>query len=215
MKVDSSAPTGPALLPLLRKQAESRRLVATESELSPADIFALVRDMPYLRASSRQPDAILREWRGTCSGKHYLLKELFEELGYRAQIVMCTHQFTEENTRHFPAVLRVHLADGPVPDVHTFLRLRGSDGWTQIDATWPLAAAALGMPVNRSFEPGVDMQLACDPIEHFEVPAGVTPQVFKEQLIQTFCGPAMIKRELLIEGIGEWLGKHTSQPRGS
>ena len=26
--------------------------------------------MPYQRASSRRPESIIEEWRGTCSGKH-------------------------------------------------------------------------------------------------------------------------------------------------
>lgn len=198
-------------LALLREQAEKRGHIGRGAELSPGDVLALVRDMPYQRASSRGPEALLGEWRGTCSGKHYLLKELFQELGYEVRVVMCTHKFTEENAKHFPAFLRAHLATGPVPDVHTFIRLRGADAWPQVDGTWPLAAESLGMTVNHDFQPGVDMKLACDPIDFFEVPADVDPQAFKEKLIESFCGPDAGKREQFIEGLGEWLGKHTSQ----
>jgi len=209
---------GGALVRVLRDEARKRGFVRggpeLSAELSVGEIFSLIRDMPYLRARSRQPKVILEEWRGTCSGKHYLLKELFQEMGLEARIVMCTHQFTEENSRHFPAALRAHLADGPVPDVHTYIRLHDHKGWTQVDATWPSSAAGLGMTVNLQYQPGVDMELACDPIDHFEVPENIEPQIFKEELIQSFCGPRINQRELLIEGLREWLGLHTSRSYG-
>ena len=214
----SEGANGGALVRALRDEARKRGLVQGEPELSAelpvGEIFSLIRDMPYLRASSRQPKVILEEWRGTCSGKHYLLKELFQELGLEARIMMCTHQFTKENSRHFPAALRAHMADGPVPDVHTYIRLHDHKGWTQVDATWPSSAADLGMRVNLDYQPGVDMELACDPIDHFEVPENIDPQTFKEELIQSFCGPRMGRRELLIEGLAEWLGQHTSGSDG-
>ena len=213
----SEGANGAALARVLLDEARKRGLVQGEAELSArlsvSEIFSLIRDMPYLRASSREPKVILEEWRGTCSGKHYLLKELFQERGLEARIVMCTHYFTEENSPHFPAALRAQLADGPVPDVHTYIRLRDQDneGWTRVDATWPSSAADLGMRVNRQYQPGVDMKLACDPIDHFEVPENMDPQAYKEELIQSFCGPKMSQRELLIEGLGHWLGRHTSK----
>ena len=211
MKLGKPAPGSTPIVSLLLGEAVSRGLLASETDLSPASAFALVRDMPYRRASSREPEAVVREWKGTCSGKHYLLRELFQELGYQVRIFMCTHRFTQENTGHFPAHLRAHLADGPVPDVHTYLRLRYGDGWTQVDATWPLAVERLGMRVNRRFQPGIDMKLACDPLEHFEVPADEEAQAFKERLIKSFCGPDLGRREQFIEGMGEWLGECTSQ----
>ena len=70
------------------------------------------------------------------------------------------------------------------------------------------------MTVNRCFEPGVDMQLACQPIEFFEVPEDTDPQVFKEQLIDKFCADKITERELLIEGIGEWLAQVRGEPSG-
>ena len=123
---------------------------------------------------------------------------------------MCTHYFTEENTKHFPEELRAYLAGGPVPDVHTFIRLRSGEGWHQIDATWPSSLECLGMTVNRHFLPGVDMKLTCDPIEFFEVPPGVEHQAFKEQLIESFCRTESGKRELLVRGLTEWLGDNTT-----
>ena len=69
------------LVSLLRQASRIRSLLTGNESLTPELAFWLVRDMPYLRASSRKPEAIMEEWRGTCSGKHYLLADIFREWG--------------------------------------------------------------------------------------------------------------------------------------
>ena len=199
------------MLETFQIEAVRRRLLSEGSELTPARVFALVRDMPYRRAKSRAPEAIITEWQGTCSGKHYLLKELFQEMGVRTKVIMCTHQFDRVNTTHFPEFLRNLTAQGPVPDVHTFLRIEIGSGWMNVDATWPAQAEALGMPVNREFKTGVSMGLACNPIEYFDVPDGEEPQSFKEDLIRRFCGGDVDRREAFIQGLSTWLAENTGK----
>ena len=198
-----------SFLSLLEQESRERGLLAHRESLSAGQAFALVRDMPYRRASSRRPEAIVEEWRGTCSGKHYLLADIFRELGLEALVIMCTHQFTPENTRHFPQELRKLVEVSPVPDVHTYLRVNTAEGWTVVDATWPSSAGPLGMTVNREFVPGQDMTIACDPIETLPVPEGMDPQEFKEQVIAQFCGESSGVRDEFIEGMGRWLGEST------
>ena len=198
-----------SLLSLLERESRQRGLLADGKSLSAERAFALVRDMPYRRASSRKPEAIVEEWRGTCSGKHYLLANIFQELGLESQVIMCTHRFTSENTGHFPPELRGLVAISPVPDVHTYLRVNTAQGWTVVDATWPSSAGPLGMTVNREFAPGRDMTIACDPIETLPVPEGMDPQEFKEQVIREFCGDSSGVRDEFIEGMGRWLSNST------
>ena len=78
-----------------------------------------------------------------------------------------------------------------------------------VDATWPSSAELLGMPVNRHFEAGQAMTIACDPIDTCEVPAGQDPQVFKERLIAEFCGASSRVRDDFIEGMSRWLSHAT------
>ena len=194
-----------SFLSLLERESRERGLLSDREPLSAERAFALVRDMPYRRASSRKPEAIIEEWRGTCSGKHYLLADIFRELGLESRVIMCTHRFTSENTPHFPSELRELVAEAPVPDVHTYLRVKTADGWTVVDATWPSSAEPLGMTVNGEFRPGRDMTLACEPIETLPVPEGQDPQEFKEQVIAEFCGASSRVRDEFIEGMGRWL----------
>jgi hypothetical protein len=198
-----------SLLTLLELEGRRRSLLPQQDVLTAATSFALIRDMPYQRASSREPQTIVAEWRGTCSGKHYALDRIFRELGFNSRVVMCTHRFTPENTGHFPAELRNLLSDEPVPDIHTYLRVESPEGWMTVDATWPASSEPLGMLVNDVFEPGNDMTIACDPIDHYPVPPGVDPQGYKEQLIQEFCGSASAARDRFIEGMSRWLSDST------
>ena len=198
-----------SLISLLAEEGRKRGLLGYHEPLTAERAFALVRDMPYRRASSRRPEAIVEEWQGTCSGKHYLLADIFRELGLETQVVMVTHLFTSENTRHFPPELQALVAERPVPDVHTYLRLSTPDGPEIVDGTWPSSAEPLGMPVNREFTPGADMVIACDPIETLPVPDGRDPQEFKEQVIREFCGDSSAVRDQFIEGLGRWLAEST------
>ena len=198
-----------SLVSHMEREAQRRRLLRNQGVLTPERAFSLVRDMPYRRASTRRPESIIEEWRGTCSGKHYLLAEIFRELGMESTVMMCTHKFTRHGTRHFPAELREMVSVSPIPDVHTFLRVNTDQGRMVVDATWPSSAEVLGMTVNREFNPGIDMAIACDPIDSFPVPEGQDPQQFKEELIERFCGTHSQLRDDFIEGMGQWLGEHT------
>lgn len=162
----------------LLKAALDRELIPEGTKvLSREQAFELVREMPYRRASDRDPLTTIREWRGTCSGKHYLLKAVLAELGLATDLIACTTY-----VRADPALLPEYLAEicneGPVPDVHNFLRAP----WI-IDATWPLTAGSYGIPVNPRFEEGRDMSLPCEPIREFLVPDDVDAQAFKDALL--------------------------------
>ena len=198
------------LLALLKAESIRRGLVQPSRAVDAKAAFALVRDMPYQRARNQALESVVQEWRGTCSGKHYLLDEIFREEGLESKVIMSTHRFTEESIANSPPELQEVVTRGPVPDVHTYIRLNIDAGWMTVDATWPTKAAPLGMAVNSDFQPGNDTALACNLIETYEVPDGRDPQGFKEELIENFCGSQTDDRDRFINGMGEWLNKYTS-----
>ena len=53
------------LLETLKLKAVENGLVSPKDEIDAAKAFYLVRDMPYQRASSREPETTIDEWRGT------------------------------------------------------------------------------------------------------------------------------------------------------
>ena len=200
-----------SLLPILRAEAGRRGLLEPGAALDAQAVFALVRDMPYERASSRAPETAIGEWRGTCSGKHYLLKALLEELGMQTILMMASHEFTPQNSPWLPPELMAMAAEAPVPDLHTFLSVQTdpaaeAGGWTAVDATWPLAARDLGLPANERLAPGRDMAVAADVEELFHVPEDVDPQQFKQSLVERYAVEQRDRRERFIEGLSRWLG---------
>jgi hypothetical protein len=49
------------------------------AHVSPRDVVNAVQAIPYGRPTSRTPQGVLVEWRGTCSTKHALLAQLLGE----------------------------------------------------------------------------------------------------------------------------------------
>src|SRR5690625_7665581 len=82
-----------------------------------ASLFELVREMPYLRALDREPSTTIREWRGTCSGKHYLLKALYEGLGYRTELLACKTWVRADDGSFPPEGQEAQMDEGPDPDL--------------------------------------------------------------------------------------------------
>ncbi len=132
-----------------------RGLLEPNTEIDAGTAFRLVRDMPYLRASDRQSETLIREWRGTCSGKHYLLKDLYAEMGIPSRVMACTHVAHIDPESAAPQLRRLlEGTNGRFVDVHNFLILELPGGEMTVDATWPQSTAKYGFPVNESFQLG-------------------------------------------------------------
>lgn len=195
---------------LLKKEAGQRQLLAPEAPVDAATAFYLVRDMPYQRASDRQPETIIREWRGTCSGKHYLLKALLAECGFEATVIACTVS-VPFSPADLPPPLWQALAPthGRFVDVHNYLHLHLPQGDMVVDATWPLATKPLGLTVNERFELGRDQAIAYAPIQTWAVPETADPQTFKERLLaEHFTPQELAAREAFIQTLSQMLAQN-------
>ncbi len=106
----------PPLAPVLRAAAIQRGVLDASTSLNVAEAVRIVRDLPYARASDRRPETVIEEWRGTCSGKHYLLAQVLEELGAGVMVIHATHHFTPENSPWLPPDLLEEVRRAPVPD---------------------------------------------------------------------------------------------------
>jgi hypothetical protein len=193
------------LIEILRAEAERRGLIAEGERIDAALAFALVRDMTYQRASDRQPETLIREWRGTCSGKHYLLQALFAELGLKARLIACTSEAHPDPEKIHPR-LRPILARGAgrIVDVHNYLLLEHPEGEMVVDATWPASYRKYGLVVNEEFILGQDQHIASPPTQIWEVPPGSDPQAFKDELLrQNFTPFELEVRDDYIRTLGE------------
>jgi hypothetical protein len=194
------------LLDTLKSEAIQRGLLKPEEEIDLKQAFSLVRDMPYTRASSRDSETIIHEWRGTCSGKHYLLKKLFAELGYQSKLIACT-TVNHIDPKSVSGKLRKLLdqSNGRFVDVHNYLILELPDGGEMIvDATWPLATKEImGLVVNEDFVLGVNHQIATKPVKTWVVPEGGDSQEFKNMILkESFTPEELAHREAFIKTLG-------------
>jgi hypothetical protein len=216
------------LLETLKLKAVERSLLKPGEEINLEKAYTLVRDMPYTRASSRDSETIIQEWRGTCSGKHYLLKKLFAELGYPSKLIACTtvaHIDPKETKGKLRKLLQ--QSDGRFVDVHNYLILELPEGEMIVDATWPLATKGMGTVVNEQFVLGEDQKIACEPIKTWVVPESGDSQAFKNEILKESFTPAeLAHREEFIRTLGQmtnsrfwkfmiWLDKLLKGKKGS
>ena len=192
------------LLDVLKSKAVEKGFLKPGAEIGLEEAFTLVRDMPYTRASSRDPETIIGEWRGTCSGKHYLLKKLFAELGYSSRLIACT-TVTLIDPKEVRGKLRTLLeqSNGRFVDVHNYLILETSEGEMIVDATWPLATKGMGTVVNERFVLGQNQQIACEPFKTWVVPEEGDSQEFKNKILkESFTPEELAHREEFIQTLG-------------
>ena len=197
------------LLSSLRTEAVQRELLDQHKQMDLALVYSLVRDMTYQRASDRKPETLIREWRGTCSGKHYLLQALFNELGYNSDVVACT-SVEDISQEIVPQELQIQWqnAGGRFVDVHNYLILKLPEGNMIVDATWPIGSEKYGLRVNKNFIIGEDQQIACDPIRNWVIPKDTDPQAFKDRLLEEYFTPQeLVFREAFILQLGKWFSK--------
>ena len=192
------------LLETLKSKAFEKGLLKPEKEIDLETAYTLVRDMPYIRASSRNSETIIQEWRGTCSGKHYLLKQLFAELGYSSRLIACT-TVAHIDPKNVRGKLRKLLqqSEGRFVDVHNYLILELPEGEMIVDATWPLATKGMGTVVNERFVLGEDQKIACDPIRTWVVPEEGDSQEFKDNILkESFTPEELAHRDEFIRTLG-------------
>ena len=192
------------LLDLLKSEAVKRELIDPYLELDPGTVFSMVRDLPYQRASDRRPETTIAEWRGTCSGKHYLLQALFAELGLPSKLIACTTVEPVDPAEIPPSLKSLYeAANRRFVDVHNYLLVTvPDDGQMVVDATFPLSARKSGMVVNETFVLGQDQQVAVKPLETWVIPPERDAQDFKDELLKGHFTSAELEfREIVIAAI--------------
>ena len=193
------------LINALNREARRRGLLTGEHLMSEGVAFSLVRDMSYARASSRAPLTTIAEWKGTCSGKHYLLKGLFEELGMQVSLYAGLIYYSVDSCPWLPEHLLTFVAKEPLPDIHNFLRLETRPGiFKLVDATFPASVRSQGLVVN-DFEPTVEMMTILPVEKEFEISDSDSPQDFKNTLINKYCGRFVEEREQFIDLLSDWV----------
>ncbi|ADN35023.1 conserved hypothetical protein [Methanolacinia petrolearia DSM 11571] len=127
-------------------------LLYPESQIA---VFNRIRDLPYAIMPDqtdplRGPLNLLKEGRGDCTSKHFLLGILFERLGISVKYMSVPFLWDQQEFR-YPDNLR-ELAESLPVSYHLACRALIGERWVLVDATWDIPLAAAGFPVNKEWD---------------------------------------------------------------
>jgi hypothetical protein len=153
-----------ASLVTARFQEWSRGLDPRQSLIS---VFEHVRDIPYsltvpMTDPATAPAQILELGKGSCGPKHYLLAEMYRKLGF--DVVYATFSFLwDDPDLQYPPELR-RLATGLPVSYHLACRVKITNRWVLVDATWDRLLKPAGFPVNEQWDGRSDTRCAVKPL---------------------------------------------------
>jgi len=132
-------------------------------------VFEKVRDIPYGSTGERNPENIVVEKLGSCSGKHILLNNLFQLLGFESKVLTCSHYFNDAlpSCNEYPEPLQEILQNYRVIDFHHFIKLKKGNKWLNVDATWDAPLKDYGFPVNMIWKGDASTIIAVHPVTFY------------------------------------------------
>jgi hypothetical protein len=175
-------------------------------------VFDRVREIPYAYPASRDPAEVLRQGRGTGSGKHYLLGEMFRRLGLRVRHMLCTHRFNE-SPLVFPPPMQELLRKNEIVEFHDYVQIAVGDAWVDVDATWERGLREFGFPTNEDWDGQSAMLLSVVPAD-FSIVEG-DPERWKEELLCTLTPRQRTLRKQFLEAMSSWVQELTAEIRGA
>lgn len=164
-------------------------------------LFEKVRDIPYGEIGSRDPEEVYRNNKGTCSGKHELLKELYHELGINTKDFIAIHRFRDLNV-DFPSNIKEILDRSDIIDPHNFFKILVDGKWLTIDITWDKPLAIAGFPVNENWNGKSDMEICVIPLDIIETD---DPIEFKKMEISKLPEKVQEDRKLFLKELTKWV----------
>lgn len=173
-------------------------------------LFEKVRDMAYAYPTSRDPLEVLQNSRGSCSGKHYLLGELYRLLAVPTRHMICTHRFNESPIA-FPEEMQEMLRKNEIVDLHDYLQIEVDGSWVDVDATWEAGLRAFGFPVNEDWDGSMSMVLSVVPEDLTRVERD--PERQKETMLSKLTPRQRTLRIRFLEALNGWVQELTAELR--
>ncbi len=164
-------------------------------------LFERVRDLPYQYPASRNPLEVLQRGGGSCSGKHYLLGELFRCQGLPVRHMLCTHRFND-SPLPLPSNMQDLLRKNEIVDLHDYLQVCVDGTWIDVDATWPLALRDFGLPATDDWDGRSPMVLTVIPDEQVQLHGD--PAKAKEERLSKLTPRQRMLRKQFLEALSQW-----------
>ncbi len=175
-------------------------------------IFHHVRKIPYGGVGQRDPRVVYEQNRGTCSGKHILLRDLLRVANYKADVLTIFTHFNKKIPIHASMLdqLVCLIREGEIPDYHNVVQLglkkaNGDVEHLLLDATWPDDMGRYGFLVNSSWDGLVDTIAAGPLLERQPICENVVVQ--KKHLLLNLSEQQLESRALFLDLLTSWIAK--------
>lgn len=125
-------------------------------------IFHAVRNLTYASDGNRAPEMVIATGKGSCTGKHLLLRDLLRHVGEQADVEFIEGDFAAS----MPVVssmsdeLKKWVSSGGIDDFHCYVVWKDGDREKKLDATWPDKMASYGYHVNAKWDGSGDTRVA-------------------------------------------------------
>jgi hypothetical protein len=129
-------------------------------------VYEKIRDIPYAVIpginSSRDYARILTVGKGSCTPKHFLLRDMYQKLGLAVLYVVYPFRWSDLEV-DYPAHLR-KLADAMPTSYHLACKVEMGRRLVLVDATVDSPLKRLGLPVNENWNGFSSMVLPVVPV---------------------------------------------------
>ena len=144
-----------------REWTRSKRAVAARIA-----VFKMIRDIPYAVIpginSAQHYSRILNIGKGSCTPKHFLLRDMYEKLGLPLLYVVYPFRWSDLEV-DYPAHLR-KLAEAMPISYHLGCKVEIGRKLVLVDATVDSPLKRLGLPVNENWNGFSSMLLPVTPV---------------------------------------------------
>jgi len=151
----------------------------------------LVREIPYKRIGSFNPDDMAREGKGSCTPKHVFLAGYLQKLGVPFRFLIMPFYY-KKMPLAYPTDKRSIVENMPV-SYHVALKAKIDGEWRIIDVTWDSRLKELGFPVNEKWNGESDMKLGVIPEEITE--KEVDPRKFEKDKAMKYTEQEKVARK--------------------
>jgi len=132
-----------------------------------ARLFEKARDILFGNIGSRAPKDVYEKNKGTCSGKNFLLKELYKGIGVQTKDIICLQRWKDliwfpDDTYglvDLPDELKHMLDQEEIVDFHNYVKILVDGKWITVDATIDLPLKKIGFYTTEHWDGKSDMPL--------------------------------------------------------
>jgi hypothetical protein len=176
------------------------------------EIFERVRDIHFGSIGSRNPMDVYKTNKGTCSGKHFLLRELYKGIGLKTKDMVCMQRWKDliwfPTSRYkivnFSDKLMKMLEENEIIDFHNYVKILVNGKWIQVDVTIDRPLTKLGFFTTENWNGKSDMPL-CFCGSHKVWDCGDNGLKKKRELIQQLPENIKTARNQFLQSMTKWI----------